>query len=123
MKLWYNRWTSKRVSVVIENFGLSYAIVFKFLVLLILFKSKFVKYSSNITKFPLVAKNEQTNQEPILSLNEQTRSEIEGRMPYLYVDVNITDTEMSTIEVFEGDKAETLGKNWMNYITIKLTMI
>lgn len=82
-----------------------------------------MKYSSNIAKFPLVAKNEQTSQEPILTLNEQTRSEIEGRMPYLYVDVNITDTEMSTIEVFEGDKAETLGKNWMNYITIKLTMI
>lgn len=33
-------------------------------------------------------------------------------MPYLYVDVNITDTEMSTIEVFEGDKAETLAKEF-----------
>lgn len=35
-----------------------------------------------------------------------------GPMPYLYVDVNITDTEMSTIEVYEGDKAETLAKDF-----------
>ena len=35
-----------------------------------------------------------------------------GSMPYLYVDVNITDTEMSTIEVFEGDKAETLAREF-----------
>jgi len=33
-------------------------------------------------------------------------------MPYLYVDVNITDTEMSTIEVFEGEKAEELAKSF-----------
>lgn len=41
----------------------------------------------------------------------QTASEA-GPLPYLYVDVNITDTEMSTIEVFDGDKAETLAKNF-----------
>lgn len=33
-------------------------------------------------------------------------------MPYLYVDVNITDTDMSTIEVFEGDKAEDLARKF-----------
>lgn len=47
-------------------------------------------------KFPLVAKNEQPSDT--------------ARLPYLYVDVNITDTEMSTIEVYEGDQAENLGK-------------
>lgn len=36
----------------------------------------------------------------------------ESSLPYLYVDVNITDTEMSTIEVFEGDKAEVLAKEF-----------
>jgi hypothetical protein len=33
-------------------------------------------------------------------------------MPYLYVDVNITDSEMSTIEVFEGDIAENLARDF-----------
>lgn len=55
-------------------------------------------------KFPLVAKNEQN----VTSTGENTKTS--GLMPYLYVDVNITDTEMSTIEVFEGNKAETLGR-------------
>jgi HSP90 family molecular chaperone len=36
----------------------------------------------------------------------------EAKMPYLYVDVNITDTDMSTIEVFDGDKAEDLARNF-----------
>jgi hypothetical protein len=41
----------------------------------------------------------------------QSNSEV-GSMPYLYVDVNITDSEMSTIEVFEGDNAETLARDF-----------
>ena len=44
--------------------------------------------------------------------NESSTANEIGPMPYLYVDVNITDTEMSTIEVFEGDKAEVLAKDF-----------
>ena len=48
---------------------------------------------------------------PSPQTDSQNQSEM-ASMPYLYVDVNITDTEMSTIEVFEGDKAENLAKEF-----------
>lgn len=54
--------------------------------------------------------NKMSKTAPALT-ESQTTSEI-GPMPYLYVDVNITDNEMSTIEVFEGDQAEVLAKDF-----------
>lgn len=45
-------------------------------------------------------------------MTENHSSSEVGPMPYLYVDVNITDSEMSTIEVFEGDNAEALAKDF-----------